>query len=166
MPRAWMVSGSALAPTSQQMRLTYFTARKTEVSTQVRVISGTTAAAATPTLCRVGLYLIDATTGDGTLVASTANDTTLFAAGSTAYTKSWSTPYTMVAGSRYAWCPLVVSAATMPTFPGQAVFMSTEGTSVAPTMSAALNSQSNLPSTFLAANLLSSGHRAYAVILP
>lgn len=165
MPRSMMTNGAALAPTSQQLRLTFFTARRSETSTQIRVYTGSTAAAATPTLCRIGLYLIDSA-GDGSLVASTANDTTLFAATSTAYTKSWSSSYAMIAGQRYAWGPLVVSATTMPVFVGHSIFIAAESTSMAPTMSAALNSQANLPSSFTAASLLTSGQRAYAVILP
>jgi len=164
-PRDLLSSSSAVAPISQSLRLTYFTARKTESTTQVRMYSGGTAAAATPSLCRIGLWSV-AANGDLTLVASTANDTTLFAGTVTAYTRSWSAPYAKVAGQRYAIGALVVSATTMPTFGGSQVTYSAEGGSVAPVMGAVINSQADLPSSVAVGSLAASGQRLYAVILP
>jgi hypothetical protein len=161
-PREFLNSTSSVAPVSQQLRLVYFTARKSEITTAVKVYTGSTAAAATPTLCRIGLWSVDAS-GNLTLVASTANDTTLFAATSTAYPKSWSTPYSKVAGQRYAAGALVVSATTMPTFGGNSVIYSAEAVGV-PVMAAALSSQSDLPASISAGSLSSSGQRIYAVI--
>lgn len=72
----------------------------------------------TCTSARMGLYTFDGTTA--TLVARTANDTTLFSSLYTTYTRSFSTTggypasYTLNAGSRYAFAYIVV-AATMPT---------------------------------------------------
>ncbi len=157
---------NGLTTATQTLRLTYFMARKTETTTQVRVPSGATAAAATPTLCRVGLYSIDAA-GAGTLVASIANDTALWAATSTAYTRSWSASYAKTAGQWYALGILVVSGATLPTFPGNAVAAGVlNEAAMAPRLAAALTGQSDLPASFVAGSLTATGQRFYGVILP
>lgn len=150
------------------LRLTYFTARKTETTTQIRVWTATTAAGATPTICRVGLYSI-ATNGNGTLVASIANDTSLFAAASTPYTRSWSVSYAKVAGQLYAMGILVVTAATAPTLMGSAPSQaaSNEMFNQTPRKSAALASQTDLPGSFTNASLGASlAIRHYGAILP
>lgn len=160
------VSSVLTSVSSQAMRMTYFTARKTETTTQVKVYTGTTAAAATPTLCRIGLYTI-AATGDGTLVASTTNDTTLFAASNTAYTRSWSSSYAKIAGQRYALAILVVTAAAAPSITGiLAGTAPTVENSIVPRLSSALTSQSDLPSTFTSGSLTTNTSRYYAAILP
>lgn len=157
------INSTAISLTSGTMRLSYFTARKTETTTQVRVWSGGTAAAATPTVCRIGLYAI-AADGTGTLVASTANDTALFAGITTAYTKSWSASYAKVAGQRYALGVLVVSAQTMPTLSGHSASLATEML-VAPIMAATVASLSDLPGSVSASPATGSG-RPYAAVLP
>jgi hypothetical protein len=161
------VTSQATTSASGNLSLTYFTARKTETTTQVRVMTGSTAAAATPTICRIGLYAI-AANGDGTLVASTPNDTSLFAATSTAYTRSWSVSFAKVAGARYAIGIIVVSGVATPTFIG-AVNISTNigvENGVAPRVHGRMVSQSDLPSTFTEAALLAGAVLHYAAILP
>lgn len=162
------LTSSAVSQASGQIRLTYFTARKTEVSTQCRFPSGATAAGATPTLCRIGLFEI-AANGDGVLVASTANDTTLFAAANTSYTKPWSASFSKVAGRRYALGALVVSGATMPTFIGQFIANSatnTDEAAMTPRISGYLAGLSDLPASFAAGSVFATNNRPYGVILP
>lgn len=153
--------------TSTSMRLTYFTARRSETTTQVRTFSGTNAAGATPTLCRIGLYLIDAS-DNATLVASTANDTALWAATNTAYVRSWSTPYAKIAGQRYALGLLVVTGATAPSWPSTLSVASglTAEMAQLPRLGGVLPTQSDLPGSFLNASVTSSAIRYYGVILP
>jgi hypothetical protein len=161
-------NGGAMAPTSGQMRFAYFTARKTEVSTQVRLYSGGTAAGATPTLCRIGIYTVNPD-GSLTLIAATANDTTLFATANTAYTRSWQTPFNKVAGQRYAVSPLVVTAATMPTFFGEALGALGQMTAEAnfdPKLGSTAGSLSDLPASLSAGVLSANAQRLYAVVLP
>jgi hypothetical protein len=93
----------------------YFTAKRTEAITQIRCWTGATAAAATPTDIRLGVYSENAATGDLTQVAVTANDTTLLAAATTAYTKAFVSGFTKTAGVRYFVGLRVTSAAAMPT---------------------------------------------------
>lgn len=164
LPRDLVTNSGGITMTSGTLRLTFFTARKTETTTQVRVISGGTAAGATPTLCRVGLYAVDAT-GDGTLVASIPNDTALFATQLTAYTRSWSVALAKVAGIRYALGDLVVTGATAPTLVG-AIPVSSAELAVAPRLSGILTGQTDLPAGFTEAGLTATTTRVYGAVLP
>lgn len=162
-----LLTGTTLTNGSGQLRMTMFTARKTEVTTQVRTLTQTPAASGA-TLCRIGLYLVDDSDG-GTLVASVANDLTLWTAVSTAYTRSWSSSYQMVAGQRYALAWLAV-ATTAPNFAGAMQFQP-QGQSEAnvnPRILGLIVSQTDLPSSYtnsqLGANPLP--YRHYGVILP
>lgn len=156
-------AGWSVGAASGSVRGGIFTARKSETVTQVRVVTGTTAAAATPTLCKIGVYSV-AATGDLTLVASTASDTTLFAAASTAYTRSFQASFAKVAGQRYAVAVIVVSGAAIPTFAGLPGVP--EG-GAAPVLVLRRDGQSDLPSSIVAANNASTaGNILYAVLLP
>ena len=99
----------------------------------------------------------------------TANDTALFAASNTAYTRSLTAPFSKVAGQRYAAGPLVVTAAATPTFVGggNALIASEQGLS--PRISGTVNSQTDfgaLASTIAAASISDTGSRPQAVLLP
>lgn len=94
--------------------LSYFTAAKTDTITQVKMWSSGTAAGATPTLIRMGIYSVD-TSSNLTLVASTPNDTSLFAATNTEYTKSFSSSWGKVRDTRYAFGFLIVTSFAVPT---------------------------------------------------
>jgi hypothetical protein len=87
-------------PASGTLHLTFFTARKTEVITQVRTHVSSSAATGL-TLARIGIFSV-AANGDITLIASTPNDVTLWAATNTPYTKALSASWTKQAGVRYA----------------------------------------------------------------
>ena len=116
LPR-WLTRDNSQAIGSQQLRLSFFTALKTETVTQVRCATGSTAAGATPTLVRMGVYSVAGadSQGDLTLLTATASDTSLLAAANTAYTAPLTTPLSKVAGQRYAVGLLVVTAAATPT---------------------------------------------------
>lgn len=156
-----------LQSVSQRLHLTYWTARKTETITQVRTITSNIAAGATPTLCRVGIYSIDAA-GAGTLVASTTNDTTLWAATGTAYTKALTASFTKTAGQRYATGILLVTAAAAPTF--VASLKDVTGTraeaALDPRLAASLSGQADLPASFTNAGVATAANRAYSVLVP
>lgn len=158
-----LLSSTAVPLATGQARLTFFTCRKTETTTQCRIITGATGASATPTMCKIGLWRI-ATNGDGTLVAATANDTALFATASVTHTKSWVTPVVKEAGVRYAFGPLVITAGTAPSFAGNILVNNAEAVT-APRMSGLLTGLTDL-GNFLSASLVASGSRPYGVILP
>jgi hypothetical protein len=117
-PARGEILSTAIGTVSGVLYLTYFTADKTEAITTVTAWTGGTAAAATPTLCRYGVYSV-AGNGDLTQVAATVNDTALFAAANTAYPKALSATWNKVAGQRYAVGPIIVSGAATPTFHGK-----------------------------------------------
>jgi hypothetical protein len=158
------ITSSAAVSGTQSLRLTYFTAKKTELISQVNLTTGGTAAAATPTLCRIGIYSV-ADNGDLTLVASTVNDTTLFATATTLYTKALQVPFTKVRGQRYAVGVLIVSGVATPTFHGYAF---TLGASVIiePKLSAIVNTQADLPSSVANGSLAASSQAIYTTLLP
>lgn len=157
---------SSISMTSGTLRLSYFTAPRSEQWTQVRMGSTGTAAAATPTLIRFGLYIVDATSGDLALAASTPNDTALFAAINTSYSRSLTAPINAVAGQRYAFGSLVVSAAAVPSVSGSAPLLAATETAIAPRLCGFITSLTDLPASIAAGSIFPTGSRPYAVLLP
>lgn len=152
--------------TSGVVRYAFFTPHRDELVAAVRMMSGSTAAAATPTLVRFGLYTVNSV-GDGTLVASTVSNTAIFAAANTVYRQALSAAYQILQGQRYAFAALVVTAATAPNVPG--CNLGTSGAEVGepPMVCAAMGAQADLPATFTAASLAPGNvNRIYAVLTP
>jgi len=125
----------------------FFTPLKTTTVSQMTMISGATASSGL-TLARMGLYTFDGTTA--TLVAQTANDTTLFNATGTVYTRIFNTTggypatYTLVAGQRYAAAVLQTgtTAATLLGYAPNATLMNQ-----LPRVTAGMTSQTDLVAT-------------------
>lgn len=159
------LSAPTISTVSGSLRLTYFTAKKTESISQVSVVTGTTAAGATPTLIRFGVYSVDPATGDLTLVGSTPNDTALLVSTSSNYIKALSAPFTKVEGTRYAFGILVITAAATPTFYGTATLTGTL-TLMPPKLCATLAAQADLPSTITDSSLTSAFNSVYSALLP
>ncbi len=156
---SWVSNGANNQPPSGQVRFTFFTAKKTESITGLTIYSGSIAAAATPTLCRMGVYSVDNAAEDLTLVASTPNDTALFAATNTAYQRNFSAPWNKIAGKRYAFGVLVVSAAATPSFAGSFIVAGAGIPSLSnlpPRRMATLAGQTDLPASVSAASLATS----------
>jgi hypothetical protein len=114
----------AVAPVSNAVYWTFFTPAYTLTITQIAFAC--VSAASGVTLCRFGLYTADAS-GNATLVARTASDTTIFNASNTVFTRSLDTTggypssYALNAGTRYAVALCIsasntgtVSAASVP----------------------------------------------------
>jgi hypothetical protein len=116
-PRTWADSFASLGGTGLTM-LTSFTAYRTEQANFVACQTGSAGAGATPTLCKMGLFLVNNPNStalfDYTLLTATANDTTLFASAYQPYKRALLTPYTLQAGTRYAFGVLIVSTFAMP----------------------------------------------------
>lgn len=149
---------------NQSLRLTYFTAKKTETITELRVTSGSTAAVGA-TLCRIGIYEEDSSTGDLTLVAATANDTTLFSASSTVYEPALAASLAKVRGKRYAVGVLVVGTSTAPNIVGHAALPAAEA-GRAPRLGGLVGSQTDLPNTVSAASINSQSNLHYVALVP
>lgn len=156
------IASSSVTSGGSSLRLTYFTASKTENVSSVRVITGGTAAAATPTLCRIGIYAVG-DNGDLTLIASTPNDTTLFAAASTVYTKALSAPFVKYKGLRYAVGILVVSGVATPSFQGNNSVPASEA-AIAPRM-VGYSAQTDLPATITEASLSAGTNQFYVALI-
>ena len=173
--RAQAVAGAETVPrvnatttvtnTTGQLRLSYFTAPNSSTVTKAIICTGTTAAGATPTLIRLGLYAV-ATNGDLTLVASTPNDTTLLASASLVYIKSLSASYLMISGQRYALGYLIVSAAAMPiivgTFPAAISPLAT----LSPRLCATVTGLADLPASILSASLTATTAMPWLAVQP
>lgn len=146
--------------------LTFFTATKTEEISQVRTVSGSTAAVGA-TLCRIGIYEVDAYE-NVTLVASTASDTSLWIATNTVYTKSLSASFVKRAGVRYAVGLLVVGSSTAPTMLGYASTSGTVSTELAnaPRLTTYIPTASDLSSFVAGGAWPGSSGAIYAVLLP
>jgi hypothetical protein len=162
LPRQQAASSQSL--TAGSVRLAYFTAAKTEQVAQLRASTGTTAAAATPTLVKMGVYSV-AADGTLTLLGSTANDVTLFSVANTVYTRSLAAPFTKVAGMRYAFALLVVTGAATPTIYGTIATTTTEA-AVAPRLTGGLGSQTDLPASIAAGSITGTAGFLYGVQLP
>lgn len=164
MPRDLVTGGSAATGTGN-LRLTYFTARKTESISQIRVASGPTAAAATPTLIRMGIWIADLDGSLLSLVGNTASDLTLLATINTWYLKGLAAAFTKQRGVRYGVGLLVVTAAAAPTIYGTA-----NGEAVmnarSPRLNAVVSGQADLPATLAAASLGGSTQRPYFELVP
>lgn len=157
---------TTLSLTSQRVLLGYFTARKSETVTQVRVICGSTAAGATPTTVLIGVYTV-AGNGDLTRVAVTTNDTAVFAATNTPYTKSFTASFSKVAGTRYAVGILVVTAAAVPTTVG--IFGgggNAAEVGLDPRLAGAVTGQSTMPASIANASITTTSNVPYIVLLP
>ena len=138
---AFLVSGTTY--------FTFFTPLKTLTLDEISVSSAGTASSGT-TLARFGLYTYDETTA--TLVAATANDTTIFGTRNTLYTRAFSTggslpaTYTLQAGVRYGLAVLWVGST-----PGNAYvaygFAPGSVASLSPKLNGAVTSQTDLPTT-------------------
>lgn len=115
-PRQYMTAGVAIA--SGALHAAIFTAQVSRKVSNIATACFSTAAGATPTLCRMGLWAVTYNIGAGTftatLVGSTPNDTTLWAATTTEYPKAMSAPVTLTAGALYAVGALCVTAAAAP----------------------------------------------------
>lgn len=148
---------------AETLRLTYFTARKSEAINRVRTCTGTTAALGA-SLCRIGVYEADED-GHLTLVASTANTTSLWSAASTAYTEPFSDSFVKKRGVRYAVAQLIVGASTPPTLLGQTHLLADEAAQP-PRLCGVLSSLADLPVRIPAESIGATAIQVYAALMP
>lgn len=158
MPRETVASEYSLD--SGTCFFTYFTARKSESITQIATaVYGT--AGATLTRARVGIYL--ASGGTLSLVAASANDTSMWTATFTTYTKALSATWSKVAGNRYAFCTFAAGT-TMPVLGCQQNRY--QDVARAPRIQGELAAQSDLPASLSEASLANGYRRFQAILLP
>lgn len=164
----YLNSTSTNTLTNGVLRLTFFTARKTETITQVRTRTGAQAQVGA-TLCRIGIYTVDAADNLTALVASTTNDTALWSTGSTTYTKTLTASFTKTRGQRYAVGLLEVGSSTAANAFGTVGPEANEAAQV-PRLSGTVSSLSDLPSAgspvVAVGSLATSNILMYAALLP
>lgn len=149
--------------TSGTVLLTYRRAQKTETITKLAMASGT-AAGATPTLVKFGVYEVDELTGDLTRVAVTASDTATFSTANTAYELSLTSSWSKTKGTLYAYAVLIVTTASLPTIVGNSHFSSTPVNAIlalSPRITAAVASQTDLPASITAGTLANSNRALF-----
>jgi hypothetical protein len=145
------------------LRLSFFTARKSELCSAVRMWSGTPGSSGLD-FAQIGIWqqISDMV---WTQVAATANDTGLFNNASTAYTRNWMQPFQKVAGLRYAVGALQVTAAGTPAgLFGVNLGLAQENAQT-PRIAGLIGGLSALPGTIDYA-FTSSAQMPYAVVLP
>lgn len=167
----FLANSAAITLTSGLMRIAYFRATKRRTVTNLELPSGSTAAGATPTLCRGGFYEIDEDTLAGVLACACANTPSLWAGTTTNYTPALSsggglpTEYTFEEGKLYAGAVLCVTAATAPQIHGRSdSTFSTAGpvaVNARGRYAAALAAQTDLPASFADAALTNTGTRPW-----
>lgn len=155
----------AIAGASGEMYLSHFRVPASQLAATVRVGNGV-AAGATPTLCRLGLYRV-AANGDISLIASTANDTTLFGTGYTSYSRALTVPVQLIEGEWLAAGVLVVSAAAMPDMiaplPAGSAFLATRS---APKLATFVFGLTDLPASVVSASVLDGNVNPWMEIHP
>jgi hypothetical protein len=149
------VIGANQLNASGTLHLSYFTARKTETAANIRMLSDATVATGV-TLARMGVYSVDEL-GDLTLVASTANDATLFDSAYTPYQRAFTTSFTKTKGQRYAVGVLVVGD-VMPSVTG--ITCAGADAALDPRICGIVTGQTDLPAT-LAAGAIAEDYRIY-----
>ena len=150
---------------SGTLRLTYFVAPRSETISQLAIIVGTVPAGATPTLAQIAVFSV-AVNGDLTRVGVTANDTTMFAVASTRVARPLTASYNAVGGTAYAFGPLIVTAAAMPSFLGVSLNQNTAQAFASPRISAQIAGQATMPLSILNASLAASNALMFGEILP
>jgi hypothetical protein len=158
--------GVAITLATQRLQLTYFTALRTETCTQIVCYTAGNAAGATPSLCQMALYSVDAS-DNLTLIASTPNDTTLFALANTRYAKATSASFTKIQGQRYAVAILVVSSATVPSIYGNGGMGGTGLVfNTLPRRQGRVGSQTSLPASISAGTVTIESNGFYMELMP
>lgn len=146
------------------LRLTYFTAEKTETITKVQTTCS--GAVNTPTLQRIGVYSV-AANGDLTLVAATADDHAALWLSTGEFETSFSASWTKTEGVEYA-VGLLSVATTGPSLYGYGGAGATI-LGKAPRLSGFVSSVSDLgaiSSTISAGSISSTGNMYYAALVP
>jgi hypothetical protein len=152
-PRARGFATTASTPSTGQMIISWFTPAVDLTVSEITMASSTVASGAT--LIRMGVYQLTGT-DSGTLLARTANDTTLFTASNSLYTRSFDTTggypasVTLTAGTRYGIAHLTVATTMGSRVAYPASVLGLIATN--PVMATIIAGQTDLPSTFTNAN--------------
>jgi len=137
--------------TNGKVNFTMFTPLVNLTVSSFAISAGAGNSLAGATLVRLGLYVWNEDTLTATLVARTANDTSIFATSNTTFTRNFDTTggypasYTLVAGSRYAVAWIVVGATQFGRVP--ALIGQTSIFQQSPIIARTLAAQTDLPTS-------------------
>jgi hypothetical protein len=146
LPRQFVTAAQTQVDSS--VRMTLFSVTRPVTVSSITVGTADQAASGTTT-ARLGLYEFDGTTY--TLLARTANDTTLFNATFSLFTRSFDTgggypaSYTLEPGKRYGFA-LIVSGTTMPRLYGNG-FTASAINNLTPRLGVVISGETDLPAT-------------------
>ena len=149
---------------NQVLYLSYVTSPKVFTAANHAMYSSATAAAATPTTVKFGLFTV-AANGDLTRVAITANQTSTFVVPNTRYPWPYLASVGIVPGQVYASGWLIDSAVAMPTVIGPTALTPTATAwSQAPKLNGVITAQTDIAATYTAGQVAASALRHYAEI--
>lgn len=155
---------SAIAILSGTVYFTVFKSPKSFTPASIKMGNGTAATAVT--LAKMGLYSINPLSLEMTLIASTANDTTIFNTANVANQRNFVAAPSLLSGSWYATALIVVGTGTMPAIMGPPASAYTSiFTQVAPRLCGSRSGQTDFPATITAGQIAPSGLQGYAELL-
>ena len=157
-------TSDAVASVSGQLSLNFFTAFSDMTVNSLRSYTGSTAAGATPTLCKMGLYQVNSD-NSLTLLAATANDTSTWSVAFTAYTKALTGPVSVVKGQRYAFGLLITTAAALPTWPTRTISAMAGGV-MTPRLYGQVTGQTDIPASVAAASINNGTANRFGMLIP
>lgn len=161
-------TGTSSLSGSGQVKLTYFTARQSGTYTKIRTIGVSAGSGGTVTLAKMAIYSI-AGNGDLTLLAVTANDTTLWAAANTAYERATTASFNLVKGTRYAFAAVQIGNTSMPALSGKSISGSSAGQAelgATPRLAGNVSGQTDIPNSIAAGSISNAGSVQYFVAVP
>jgi hypothetical protein len=164
--RVYMVTATGA---SGRLELAYFTPVRSFTAGRLGGVPGSTVNAAGATLNRLGLYLVDPVTEDLTLVGSTPHDAAMWTVPSTHFYRTMFATVNVVAGTRYAFARLIVSAGTVSNFYAASTLMGTVPgqASARPRISGQLTAQTDLPPSIPGTSItIGMQNTVYGEILP
>lgn len=162
-PREVGVTGT-LVTVSGNLMLSYFRPPRAFTAANIAFYSTATAAGATPTLVKFGLFSV-AANGDLTLIGVTASDTAIFSAANTRYSRALLTPVALTAGVTYASAMLLTTAAALPTLLSpNALSPTASALSQTPRLSGSIAGQTDISASYASASVANNGSRHFAEI--
>lgn len=171
LPRTAPWANTVVLGASGQAAFQHIRAVRTETIASIRTFTATTAAGATPSTCKVGLYSM-AANGDLTRVGISANTTSLWGTANTTYTTALLAGAPVVAGLDYMVGMVIVSGAAMPTHVGVAGVSTMTGfladyVGAYPQLCGIASGQTDLALSYLATDIDVAFNRPFhAVLLP
>jgi hypothetical protein len=161
LPR-WMITGSSTI-VNGNVYLYYFTPLFNFTATNISMSSANTASVGA-TFARMGVYSVNPSTQALSLIARTANDTTIFQSANTVYTKSFNTAggypstYSFIAGTRYAASLIMTGQSVNATLASAGSSGYSQISNLSPKMVASVSGESDLAATIANSNAIASGN--------